>query len=75
MRTALVVLNPLVAGASGALFGYTFFARDHLTGPAEEYVVRKTVGYATPAVEQVELALAPEPAANPSGPPEPTAVR
>jgi len=57
VRTALVVLNLLVAGASGALLGYTFFARDHLTGLAEEYVVRKTVGYATPAVEQVEAML------------------
>ena len=57
MRTVLVVLNVLVAGASGALFGYTFFARDHLNGLAEEYVVRKTVGYAAPAVEQVEFVL------------------
>ena len=57
MRTALVVLNLLVAGASGALFGYTFFARDHLTGLAEEYVVAKTVAHAAPAVEKVELAL------------------
>jgi hypothetical protein len=58
VRTALVVLNLLVASASGPLFAYTFFARDHLTGLAEEYVVAKTVAHAAPAVEQVERALA-----------------
>lgn len=42
MRIALVVLNLLVAAASAAMFGYTFFAREHLTARAEEYVVKKT---------------------------------
>ncbi len=57
MRRALVALNLLVAAASAGLLAYTFFARDHLAGLAEEYVVTKTVSYATPAVEEVEAVL------------------
>lgn len=57
MRTALIALNLAVAIASAVLFGYTFFAREHLIGLAEDYAIGKTVEYATPAVEQVEAAL------------------
>jgi hypothetical protein len=57
VRTALIALNLVVAAASAGLFGYTFFARDHLTALAEDYVIGQTVQHATPAVEQVEAAL------------------
>lgn len=57
MRTALIALNLLVAAASAGLFAYTFFAREHLTGLAEDYVVTKTVKHVTPAVEALEAAL------------------
>lgn len=57
MRKVLVALNLLVAVASAALFVYTFFAREHLLGRAEEYVIAKTVVQVTPAVELVEAGL------------------
>jgi hypothetical protein len=57
VRTALIVVNFAVAVASAVIFGYTFFAREHLIGLAEEYAIGKTVEYATPAVEYVEAAL------------------
>lgn len=57
MRTALIALNLLIAAASGALFVYTFFARDHVIRLAEDYVIAKTVRHVTPAVEKVEAAL------------------
>lgn len=57
MRTAFVALNLLVATASAGVFAYTFFARAHLTGLAEEYVVTRTVRHVTPTVEPVEAAL------------------
>jgi len=57
VRTALVILNLVVAVASAGFFAYTFLARDHLTGLAEDYVINKTVQHATPTVEQVEATL------------------
>ncbi|MCI0705097.1 MAG: hypothetical protein L0241_28890 [Planctomycetia bacterium] len=57
MRKALVALNLLVAAASAGLFAYTFFAREHLTGLAEDYVIDKTVHHVSPGVEHIESAL------------------
>jgi len=57
VRTTLIILNLLIAVASGSLFIYTFFARDHIVRLAEDYVITKTVRYVTPAVEKVEAAL------------------
>ena len=54
MRTALIAVNLIVAAASAGLFGYTFFARSHLVGLAQEFVVGKTVQYADPLVGDVE---------------------
>jgi hypothetical protein len=57
VRTALIALNRLVAAASLGLFAYTFFARDHLVGLAEDYIVGRTVNYADRAVAEAEAAL------------------
>jgi hypothetical protein len=50
-------VNLVVAAASAGLFGYTFFARGHLVGLAQEFVVGKTVQYADPLVGDVEKVL------------------
>jgi hypothetical protein len=57
VRTALVVVNLLVAVASAGLFAWTFFARARLTEMAEDYVIAKTVVHVTPAVEKIDELL------------------
>src|SRR5262249_25575139 len=57
VRIALIVVNLFVAAASAVVFGWTFFARDHLVGLAEDYGIDRTVRYGTPAVDQVEKAV------------------
>lgn len=57
MRTALIVLNLVVAAASAILFGYTFFARDHFIRLAQDFVIERTVQHVNPAVDLAEAVL------------------
>jgi hypothetical protein len=56
-RKTLVILNSLFAAFFAAFLAYTFFAREHLNGLAQEYVTTKTEQYAEPVVDLAQDAV------------------
>jgi len=57
LRKFTIALNILVVLVSSCLFGYTFFAKQHVTEHARSFVTEKTLDYSRPAIEAVEQVL------------------
>jgi len=57
LRKFTIALNILVVLVSSCLFGYTFFAKQHVTEHARSFVTEKTLDYSRPAIEAVEQIL------------------
>ena len=57
IRKISIVLNILVVLVSSFLFGYTFFAKQHVTDHARTCVTEKTLEYSKSAIEVIEQAL------------------
>jgi hypothetical protein len=57
LRKITIVLNVLVVLVSSVLFGYTFFAKQHVTEHARSFGAKKTLDYSRPAIEAIEQLL------------------
>ncbi len=57
LRKITIALNILVVLLSSCLFGYTFFANQHVTEHARSFVTEKTLEYSRPAIKAVEQVL------------------
>jgi hypothetical protein len=57
LRKITILLNILVVLVSSFLFGYTFFAKQHVTEHARSFVTEKTLDYSRPAIEAIEQVL------------------
>ena len=57
LRKTAIALNILVVLVSSFLFGYTFFAKQHVTEHARSFVTEKTLDYSRPAIEGIETVL------------------
>lgn len=57
LRKTSITLNIVVVCVSVFMFGYTFFAKQHLTNYARAFVSERTLAYSRPTVEWVEKGL------------------